>query len=145
RPLAGGRVRRRLDADLRNGAEEGVSVEVTKPCHRRESSVAAGVLPVAKGVYLCDYHVGYDNGKVDLYGLFNAIRPQEYPLRQGRFCVFAQLVNGLGPTSFFFDIRQASTNELIYTTNTNTLSFPDRTTVVQLAMDIRGCLFSEPG
>jgi hypothetical protein len=66
------------------------------------------VLPIAKAVYHCDYHVGYENGKVDLYGLFNAIRPKEYPYVVGRFCVFAQLVNGLGQTPFFFDVRQSA-------------------------------------
>ena len=35
--------------------------------------MSASILPVAKALYLCDYHVGYSNGKVDLYGLFNAI------------------------------------------------------------------------
>jgi hypothetical protein len=44
------------------------------------------VVPVAKAMYLCDYHVGNPNGKVDLYGLFNAIRPDNgYPHTQGRF------------------------------------------------------------
>jgi hypothetical protein len=47
------------------------------------------VVPVAKALSLCDYHVGYSDGKVDLYGLFNAIRPQAgYPFTRGRFCVF---------------------------------------------------------
>jgi hypothetical protein len=106
--------------------------------------MAGGVLPLLKSIYLCDYHIGYENGKVDLYGLINAIRPEQYPFRSGRFCVFAQLVNGLGQTPFFFDVRQVSTHQLIYVTHTNTLTFPDRTTIVQLAMDIRGCPFPEP-
>jgi hypothetical protein len=54
------------------------------------------IVPVAKGLYLCDYVIDYENGKVDLYGLFNAIRSLDYPHAQGRFSVFAQLINGLG-------------------------------------------------
>jgi hypothetical protein len=41
------------------------------------------VVPAAKAMYLCDYHIGYSKGKVDLYGLFNAIRPELWiPLHQ---------------------------------------------------------------
>jgi hypothetical protein len=107
--------------------------------------MASGVLPSAKSLYLCDYHCGYENGKVDLYGLFNAIRPVAYPHTQQRFCVFAQLVNGLGQIPFFIDVRYAPRDELIYTTARNLLSFPDRTTIVQLALTIEGCRFEQPG
>ncbi len=104
------------------------------------------IVPVAKAMYLCDYHVGYSNGKVDLYGLFNAIRPEDgYPYTRGRFCVFAQLANGLGAVPFFIDIRFARTDQFVYTTETRTLSFPDRNTVVQLAMKIEGCQFESAG
>jgi hypothetical protein len=104
------------------------------------------IVPVAQAMYLCDYHVDYDNGKVDLYGLFNGIRPEnEYPYERGRFCVFAQLVNGMGSVPFFIDIRFAATNELIHTTETRHLLFPNRNTVVRLAMKIEGCRFQSPG
>lgn len=107
------------------------------------------IVPVAKGIYLCDYVFDYENGKTDLYGLFNAIRPASYPHMQGRFCVFAQLVNGLGQVPFFIDIRDATNKQLIYTTQINQVSFPDRNTVVQLAVSMssvfsrnRGCTSS---
>jgi hypothetical protein len=104
------------------------------------------IVPVAKALTLCDYHIGYADGKVDLYGLFNAIRPpQGYPHETARFCVFAQLINGLGQVPFFVDIRLAATDELVYTTETRHLQFPDRTTVVQLALTIHGCRFEQPG
>jgi len=97
------------------------------------------ILPVAKALYLCDYHIGYSDGKVDLYGLFNAIRPQT------GFCVFAQLINGLGKVPFFVDIRLAETDELVWTTAVKELAFPSRTTAVQLALTIEGCRFERPG
>ena len=104
------------------------------------------IIPVAKAMYLCDYHVGYSNAKVDLYGLFNAIRPENgYPYSNGRFCVFAQLANGLGQVPFFIDVRFAPTDQLVYTTETRTLSFPDRSTLVQMAMRIEGCRFQNAG
>jgi hypothetical protein len=106
----------------------------------------ASVVPVAKALTVCDYHVGYSNGKVDLYGLFNAIRSQTgFPYTRGRFCVFAQLINGLGHMPFFIDIRFAETDELVWTTEVRQLQFPDRTTIVQMAMTIEGCRFERPG
>jgi hypothetical protein len=105
----------------------------------------ASVLPVAKAIYLCDYQVGYENAKVDLYGLFNAIRPKSYPHMQGSFCVFAQLINGLGTIPFFIDIREARTDQLTHTTLTHHLTFPSRNTVVQMALRVKQCLFSQPG
>ena len=104
------------------------------------------VVPAAKSMYLCDYHLGFSNGKVDLYGLFNAIRPSDgFPYTRGRFCLFAQLVNGHGQVPCFIDIRFAETDTLVYTTETRILSFPDRTSVVQLALMIEGCRFQTPG
>jgi hypothetical protein len=106
----------------------------------------ATVLPSAKALYLCDYHVGYRDGKVDLYGLFNAIRsPDGFPYTQGRFCVFAQLINGLGRVPFFIDIRLAETDALVWTTAVRELNFPNRSTIVQLAYTLEGCRFEDPG
>jgi hypothetical protein len=103
------------------------------------------IVPVAKGVYLCDDVIAYENRKADLYGLFNAIRPESYPCTHGRFCVFAQLVNGLGRVPFYIDVRDASEDELVYTTLTNHLLFPDRVSVVQLSMAIEQCTFPKSG
>ncbi len=104
------------------------------------------VVPAAKAMYLCDYHIGYSNGKVDLYGLFNAIHPEQgFPYTRARFCVFAQLINGLGSVPFFIDVRFAETDELVHTTETRTLIFPDRNTIVQMAIGIDGCRFQSPG
>lgn len=107
--------------------------------------MTTSVVPIAKAVYLCDFHVGYQDGKTDLYGLFNAIRPQAYPHIQRSFVIFAQLLNGLGDVSLFVDIRHAGRDELIYTTNIKVVRFPDRTTLVQMGLVIEGYQFAEPG
>jgi hypothetical protein len=105
----------------------------------------AAIAPVAKAMFLCDFHIGYRDGKVDLYGLFNAIRPPNgFPYARSRFCIFAQLINGLGQVPFFVDIRFAATDELVWTTEPRQLTFPSRTTVVQLALTIEGCRFERP-
>ena len=106
----------------------------------------ASVAPVAKAIYLCDEHVGYGDGKVDLYGLFNAIRPaSEYPYVNGRFCVFTQLVSGLGVVSYFVDIRDAATLELVWTSIVRTLTFPARSTVLYVVQAVEACCFPRSG
>ncbi len=104
------------------------------------------IVPVAKSLYLCDDYVASSDGKIDLNGLFNAIRPEEgYPHWRSRFCVFAQLVNGLGEVPFYIDIRSAKSNRSIYTTATRVLTFPDRLTVRQIVVAIAEVRFSKPG
>jgi len=108
--------------------------------------MATAIVPAAKALYLCDYHVGYRDGKVDLYGLFNSIRPRGgFPYTNGRFCVFAQLVSGLGRVPFFVDIRLAETDELTWTTEVRELTFRDRQTLVQVALTIEDCRFEQAG
>src|SRR5437763_687415 len=104
------------------------------------------IVPVAKGLYLCERYIGYSDAKVDLYGLFNAIRPKKgFPDSLSRFCVFAQLINGLGHVPFFIDIRFAETDELVHVTQTNTVNFPDRHTTLHMALKIEGCRFPRQG
>ena len=103
------------------------------------------ILPFARALFLCDYVIGYETGKTDLYGLFNAIQPRSYPHRQERFCVFAQLVGGLGEVPFFVDVIFRPRNELVRTTEVQRLSFRDREVVVQMALEVQGCPFPEPG
>lgn len=104
------------------------------------------IVPVAKSLFLCDRLVAYRYGKVDLIGLFNAMRPPNgFPHTREPFCLFAQLIGGQGAVPFYIDIRFARTDELVRTTETRQLIFPDRSTIVQLAMTIEGCQFPEPG
>lgn len=108
--------------------------------------MAASIVPVAKALSLCDYHIGYANGKVDLYGLFNSIRPRNgYPHTRSRFCVFAQLLNGLGEVSFDVDLRYAGTDELIWSSKPRELFFPNRTTTLQVAVTVENCRFEHAG
>jgi hypothetical protein len=107
--------------------------------------VPDAIRPFARALLLCDYVVGYDNSKTDLYGLFNAIRPGAYPHVQDRFCLFAQLAGGLGDVPFYVDVIFRPRNELVWTTEVRQLHFPDRAVVVQLALEVQGCPFPEPG
>lgn len=103
------------------------------------------IRPFARALFLCDWVIGDDNGKTDLYGLFNAIRAETYPHVQKRFCLFAQLTGGLGDIPFYADVIFRPRDELVWTTEVQLLRFPNRDMLVQLAVEVKGCPFSEPG
>jgi hypothetical protein len=79
------------------------------------------IIPVAKALYLCDGHIAFPNCKTDLMGIFNAIRPIQYPPVHGHFVVFAQLHSGLGQVPFYIDVRMAATGQLVGASNTHFL------------------------
>lgn len=107
--------------------------------------MADKIIPVSRSLFLCDFYTGYQDGKVDLYGVFNAIRPAIYPFRKPRFVVFAQLTGGLGDVPFFIDIRREGADQGIHTTPVRVTRFPDRMALLQLAITIEGVRFPEPG
>jgi len=106
---------------------------------------SATIPPVAQALYLCDGHLGFPGGMTDLMGLFNGIRAAGYPHVQQQFVVFARLLQGLGQVPFDVDIRFAPTQQLIHASNTHTLLFPDRDTVVEMALTLKGVAFPQPG
>jgi hypothetical protein len=107
--------------------------------------VADKIIPVSRSLYLCDFHAGYQDGRVDLYGIFTAIRPAVYPHVRRHLVVFAQLTGGLGDVPVSLDVRREGEDVGIHTTPVINLRFPNRTVVVQLAVTIEGCRFPEPG
>ena len=88
--------------------------------------MAMPIIPFAKALYLCDGHIGFQNQKTDLIGLFNAIRPSSYPHRQTQFMIFAKLTGGLGQVPFYIDVTLPQTGQLIHTTQMRLLHFPHR-------------------
>ena len=106
---------------------------------------SAAIVPVAQALYLCDGHLGFPGGKTDLIGLFNSIRAAQFPHVQRQFVVFARLLQGLGQVSFYVDIRFAPTQQLNHVSSTHTLVFPDRDTVVEMALTLKGVRFPQPG
>lgn len=103
------------------------------------------ILPVPRALFVCDFHVGYQDGRVDLYGIFNALRPAVYPHNRPHFIVFAQLTGGIGDVPFFFDIRRAGADAGLFTTVVRAIRFPTRTAIVQFAMTIERVRFPEAG
>ncbi len=107
--------------------------------------MSEAIIPVSRSLFLCDFHVGYQDGRVDLYGILNALRPAVYPHFRPHLVVFAQLTGGVGSVPFFYEIRRARDDELIRATGTNTVRFLDRTTILQLAVTLEGIRFAESG
>ncbi len=33
------------------------------------------IIPVPRSLFLCEAHIGYSDARVDLYGIFNVLRP----------------------------------------------------------------------
>jgi hypothetical protein len=106
---------------------------------------SATIVPVAQGLYPCDGHLGFPNGKTDLVGFFNSIRVASYPHVQKQFVVFARLLQGLGQVPFYVDISFAPTQQLIHVSGTHLLFFLDRDTVVEMALTLKGVRFPQPG
>ena len=106
---------------------------------------SATIIPVAQALYLCDGHIGFPGGKTDLVGLFNSIRAANYPHVQVQLVVFARLLQGLGQVAFYVDIRFAPTHQLIHVSSTHILVFPDRDTIVEMALTLKGVRFPQPG
>ena len=104
----------------------------------------ANIVPAVKSLYLCE-EVDVEGGMTNLYGFFNAIQPDSYPHIQDSFVCFAQLIGGLGQVSLHVDLRDAETGALIDWSGTKTLEFPDRETLVQVAVTITLCRFERPG
>jgi hypothetical protein len=106
--------------------------------------MADAILPVARGLCLCDGYRKRADGKVDLLGISNRLSANVFPF-DARISLFAQLVNGLGKVPFFIDVRRAKDDALVRTTATRNLAFPDRHAVVQVAVTIESCRFELPG
>ncbi len=107
--------------------------------------MSSHVIPVSRSLIACDFHVGYQDGRVDLYGIFNALRPAIYPHVRPQVVVFAQLTGGVGDVPFYFEVRHWGRDEALSRTTVNRVRFPNRTAVVQIAMTIERLRLPEPG
>lgn len=103
------------------------------------------VIPVSRSLTLCDAIVKPLDGKANIIGLFHAIRVVRYPYDLSHFCVFAQLSGGLGETPVHVEVRSGTSGRLMYATVPQTLTFPNRDFLMQVAFEVRQCRFKEPG
>ena len=82
---------------------------------------------------------------MDLYGIFNVLQPVVYPHPLPHLVIFAQLTGGLGDVPFFFDIRKEGEDEAVWTTEVQSVRFPDRTAMPKFVMTVDNVRFPEAG
>ncbi len=104
---------------------------------------SVSIKPVARSLFLCRTCVGYPNGRVDLYEIFNEVKAPTWPHVEQQFCLVAQLTDGQGIVDCFLDIRFLPTGLLVHTTATNQLSFPARVSIRWLVVSVLGCRFDQ--
>lgn len=106
------------------------------------------VLPVVKGLYLCDELLGDPaRKKTHLIGLLNAVRVPAgavLPFKLGRLIVFALIAGGIRPARLRVQIVTA-TGRVVYRSPEVTIAFPQRRTPIEVAFRILGLVFPEPG
>ena len=133
-----------LSSAPRIGPQIRDALEIERTTSIHGCAMPLKIVPVAKTLYVCDYQFGGVQGKTDIYGLFNTISAPSFPHVQLRFCVFAQLGDGLGEVPYFIDIHGPD-GKLVHTSGIKQLRFPSRIHIVQMAHEIRGCIFPNPG
>jgi hypothetical protein len=106
--------------------------------------MASAIVPVAQPLMLCE-EIDVEGGMVNVYGLFNALRPQSFPYTRELLCVFAQLRGGLGELSVRFEILRARDEFSIRTSEIHRLRFERRTQLLRLWVQIEHVVFEEPG
>ena len=104
----------------------------------------ATIVPVARSLVLCE-ESDTEGGLTNLYGVFYSLERVRFPHREAEFVAFAQLAGGLGQVPFYLDIRRASDDRLVHTTELQTLTFADRVQVVQVAVRLLGIVFPTTG
>src|SRR5688500_4007776 len=102
------------------------------------------IVPVAQGVYLCE-EVDTEGGLRNLYGLFDRLRAPGFPYVRDEFVAFAQLSGGLGEVSVHIDVRHAADGQLVRPTTPQSINFPHRRSLAQVAFRLEGVVFDEPG
>jgi hypothetical protein len=109
----------------------------------------APVVPATKAIYLCDDVVEDSNsGKLHLLGVFNSIRPasgENYPYVFDHLCVVAQFTDGLGDVELHFEVVEATTNTIAFTSPNQVLRFSRRQQTVYACLRLTQCPFPRPG
>jgi len=106
--------------------------------------MAGVIVPVVQPLLLCE-EIDEESGALNVYGLFNALRAEQFPHARELFCVFAQLSGGLGEMSYHFDLIRARDERLVHASHSRRLRFDRRSQLIQLFARFEGVVFEEPG
>lgn len=103
----------------------------------------AGILPVARAVYLC--RKVQQGERANLGGVFNVLYSDDFPFFAETFFGFFQLAGGFGEMTVHLDVRRADDGRLVHSTARPALRFPDRGQLVQVSAGVREARFDHPG
>jgi hypothetical protein len=107
--------------------------------------------PVVRNLIVCEEIITDPKNpkRVSLLNLVHSIRPMRqppYPLVQPRLAVFLQLTGCRGRGEVRVAIREADTDEVIFTTETHRVAFPNNPLALHgFRFRLFGCRFPEPG
>jgi len=107
--------------------------------------------PVVRHMLLCD-DVRPDSNNaenVNIQGHVTRIRSRDqppFPLRHPSLCVYVVLSGGRGEGEFQIAVREADTDQVVFTSPGYRVAFPtDPLAVVGLIFRVRDCPFPRPG
>src|SRR5262249_11931493 len=107
--------------------------------------------PVVRNLIVCEKIITdpKNSKRVSLLNLVHSIRPTRkppYPLMQRRLDVFLQLTGCRGPGEVRVTIREADTDEIIFTTENRRVAFPNNPLALHgFRFRLFGCRFPRPG
>ena len=102
------------------------------------------VVPVVRGMYLCEEVTVHPSANLTLHNCFRALKVQGLPTAARPFFVVLCLANGLGRVTATVQVRRLDTLDLIYSARTE-LTFPDRLQEVRFKARVGRCVFPGPG
>ena len=102
--------------------------------------------PRCTAILLCDgVVVDPATNKVHLIGVFNAIRPREFPSRREELCVFVALTGFVGPTRLAVICTDVGSDRDILGSLLHTVELHDSLETRYLVFRLHDCLFRVPG
>lgn len=108
----------------------------------------APVLPLVKGVYVCDEVLADPaSRKVSLLNVFITTRPGPggFPFVLGKLCVLVALRGGRGQARVRVDVVRAATDTVIFRTAERDVFFPDPLLTVYVRFRLERVRFPAPG
>lgn len=105
--------------------------------------------PIGKAVFLCDDVVrDAAKNKTSVLNMFDTVRLDAgtaFPYHLRKLCVFAECTDGLGEFALFVEIERADTEEVVYRSAFQSVTFTDPLKSVKICFRLGKCVFPEPG
>ena len=102
--------------------------------------------PRCTAILLCDdVFVDPATHKVHLIGVFNAIRPTEFPSRRDELCVFVALTDFVGSSRLAVICTRADSDRDVLGSLLHTVKLHHPLETRYLVFRLRGCVFRVPG